>query len=137
MDPALLQIAAGVVGGGALVEVIRYFGSRDKLKQEDNEALRNQMLQYHQMMTAELNTVRQEHNERYKQTLNLQRELFEFERKYLVLEDERNGWKETAEKMKALYEDMKLKYEEVLKELNTMKQATKTLEKKVDANLSA
>lgn len=136
MDPALLQIAAGVVGGGALVEVIRYFGSRDKLKQEDNEALRNQMLQYHQMMTAELNTVRQEHNERYKQTLNLQRELFEFERKYLVLEDERNGWKETAEKMKALYEDMKLKYEEVLKELNTMKQATKTLEKKVDANLS-
>lgn len=136
MDPALLQIAAGVVGGGALVEIIRYFGSRDKLKQEDNEALRNQMLQYHQMMTAELNTVRQEHNERYKQTLNLQKELFEFERKYLVLEDERNGWKETAEKMKALYEDMKLKYEEVLTELNTMKQATKTLEKKVDANLS-
>lgn len=38
--------------------------------------------------------------------------------------------------MKALYEDMKLKYEEVLTELNTMKQATKTLEKKVDANLS-
>ena len=71
------------------------------------------------------------------QTLTLQKELFELERKSIALEDERNEWRDTAQKMKALYEDMKQKYEQVLGELSSMKQTTKTLEKKVDANITS
>lgn len=136
MDAGLLQVAGLLLSGGALVEAIRYLAGKDKNKLDDNESMRAQMLQYHQMMTQEMATLRKEHNEMHTQYVHLQKKLFDFERKSLLLEDERNEWKRTAEKMKTLYEEMKQKYEAVLQELTDMKQTTKTLEKKVDANIS-
>lgn len=136
MDAGLLQVAGLLLSGGALVEAIRYLAGKDKNRLDDNESMRSQMLQYHQMMTQEMATLRKEHNEMHTQYVRLQKELFDFERKSLILEDERNEWQRTAEKMKSLYEEMRQKYEALLQELSEMKQTTKTLEKKVDANIS-